>query len=159
MRQVLLFGLLFGALAQGQIAVNQGRPGTQGAWSVTSTGTVAITSTDAGVTIPVNFTAQSGQVTETLVIISDGGASSCTTLNALAGRRSLGIQNCGPNDVTCNIGSACPRQGGGIMINAKANGICGFFAMDLGSNTAVTCLTANANQVADGGTIVIELGP
>ncbi len=83
----------------------------------------------------------------------------CTTLSTLANRRSLGLQNCGPNDVTCTIGGAdCAAAGKGIRVPALASGACGFFAMDLGPNVVVRCLTS-ALQATGSATIQIELGP
>lgn len=50
MKNILAFGLLVAAIASAQVAVNQGRPGTQGAWPVTGVGgSSTSTGVDGGV--------------------------------------------------------------------------------------------------------------
>lgn len=104
----------------------------------------------------VNAASQSsGKTTEVLVLTS------CTTVppTSLSGRRTLGLQNCGPNDITCFLAISCGAAATGISVPAKASGICGFFAMDISANIPVSCIASTAPQLTTAATIAIELGP
>lgn len=105
----------------------------------------------------------------------DGGVAPCVVLGAcnrrsltsatlgvcsnagLSGRMTLAIQNCGPNQIFCGIGS-CPREGAGFHVAPFQNNACGLLALDVQTSAVVMCVVASANQVADAGTIITELG-
>ena len=108
---------------------------------------------DAGQAFQVNGTSQAtASVTEVLVTASDGG--SCVTLPTTKNRRGIAIQNLGPNVISCLPG-ACPASIGRGW-NIPAVGGNNVLALDVNDMTVLRCWAATANQIADGGTMVLE---
>lgn len=96
----------------------------------------------------------SGATTEVLV-----SSSATTTLPAtpLVGRRSVAIQNLGPNALWCSIGSpTTPVVGKSWKIDSLASGQNVLF-LDISDKILVRCIAATATQVTGAATIVVEV--
>jgi hypothetical protein len=121
--------------------------------NVTVDGTVTCNQgADGGNPWLTNTSAQlGGATTEVLVQTYDGGCSSMPT-TPLSGRRSVELQNMGPNEINCTVNGSCPGVGSGRRI---ASG--GTWALDIGSAVLVKCVANTLTQLSDAGTWVTEI--
>lgn len=88
----------------------------------------------------------SGTLTEVLVQTS----STAVPSSALSGRRSLEIQNLGPNTIFCSPGTPVLNKSRAIAPNSA-------WALDVGSAVVISCLAATANQSTGAATIATEV--
>lgn len=97
-----------------------------------------------------NLSAQtSGDCDEVLV---DNTTVTAVPASDLAGRRSIEIQNLGPNAIYCSLGGEDPV----LTKSRKIDAAGGTWALDISDAVDVECLAATADQVTGAATIVCE---
>lgn len=98
-----------------------------------------------------NLAAQSsGDCDEVLV---DNTTVTAVPASDLSGRRSIEIQNLGPNAIYCSLGGEDPVLTKSRKIDASG----GTWALDVSDAIDVECLAATADQVTGAATIVCEI--
>jgi len=113
--------------------------------------------------VPVDFSAQVGGNTAEVMVktatVTYMPSASATpgTSTALAGRRALEIQNNGPNDLWCAIGTALAPPAPVISKARRIPALGGVWNPDLGSGVLVACVAAVADQVTGAATSVSEV--
>ncbi len=93
---------------------------------------------------------RAGATTEVLVLAS-GPVTMPTT--ALVQRKSIELQNLGPNPIYCTVGGSAP-----VLLKSRqvpANG--GTWSLGVGPSVLVKCLAATGDQVTGAATIVTEV--
>lgn len=101
---------------------------------------------------PVDNTARTaGKTTEVLVSNAAGGTAVPSA--TFSGRRTLEIQNLGPNDIYCTVDGSAPVVNKSRKV--AANG--GSFALAVGGQIPVKCIADAAAQVTGAATIATEI--
>lgn len=95
----------------------------------------------------------SGVTTEVLVLNS---ATTDVPATPLAGRRSMEIQNLGPNAIFCCLGTAASNCTAAANTSRQI-GVDGTWSLDISDNIEVDCFAATADQLTTNGTIVTEV--
>jgi hypothetical protein len=163
-----LYGLVIGwtiaalmlapASVLAQVQVNQGKPGSYGAWPVSLSATVTVTGTVNQGTPAVatnawyvNTTAETtGVTTEVLVLAS---ATTAVPTSALAGRRAIELQNIGSNSIFCCVGASCTA----VVNKTRKIAVGDAWSIDAGAAVVVRCIAATADQTTGVATIVTEV--
>lgn len=117
----------------------------------------ALAQVNPGVDQPVNTSSRrSGKTTQVLVLNS--AATLVPTVN-LAGRKTVLLQNLGPNAIFCTVGGETPLTTGalGYRIEAATATASTTLRLDAGSAIAIKCIAATADQATTAATQVTEL--
>lgn len=118
-------------------------------------GTFKVNTTHA-ICIDSDTSAKVGQALNKVNVSSSTTTAVPTT--ALVGRRTVSIQNHGPNEIFCCFTAACtPVIDESWAVAAKANGLPGQQTFDMNDAMPVRCKARTADQVNGGSTIVLEL--
>ncbi len=126
------------------VAIAGGLQGSP-AGAVTVTGTVSTNS--SAVT--------SGVLTESLVLFSDAGT---VPASPLSGRRSIELQNLGPNAIWCAVGSTSTAVTIGKARKLGSVGsVDSVWSLDISDAVAMRCISSTADQVTAGATAVTEI--
>ena len=128
-----LYALLFLTSAQADVTSNQGA-GNPGALEWFTTGSAR----------------RAGKTTEVLVSNAGGGTAVPTT--ALTQRKSIELQNLGPNAIFCTVDGTAP-----VVNKARQIAANGTWALDVGPAVVLTCIAATAAQVTGAATIATEV--
>lgn len=149
MRFLLIVMLVaFGAPALAQSTVNQGQGQSSGSKPWVVQGSTASTSTPLNVSFSATVV---GETTEVLVTNAAGGTT--VPASALASRRSIEIQNNGPNPIYCTVDGSAPvaTTNGRWVLSGQA------WSLDIGPLIVVRCIAGSAAQLTGAATMVTEL--
>lgn len=86
------------------------------------------------------------------VLVLNSAATLLTQTTSTKGRKALEIFNNGPNTIWCAFTSATA-----VVNKSRPISSGGSWALDAGSNVAIYCLAATADQVTGAATVVSEL--
>lgn len=100
-----------------------------------------------------NFSARRGAKNQEVLVLTTAGGTAVPT-TALVGRKSITLQNLGPNVIFCTLDGSSPLTTGALGYRIDANG--GVVTFNVGPAVAVKCITT-VNQLTTAATQVTEL--
>lgn len=103
----------------------------------------------------VRIAAELSGLTQEVLVLASAPVVMPTT--ALAGRKAIELQNLGPNDEFCCIGTASAACTPVVNKSRRVAASGGTWSLDVGDKAIVKCIAATADQVTGAATIVTEV--
>lgn len=142
---VIIAALLASVSASAQSTVNQGQGQSSGSKPWVVQGSTATTS----VPLPVSTTLNTGAKNSEVCVTNAAGG---TSIVSFAARRSVLLQNVGPNPIFCTFDGQNPTTALGARLLSGET-----LAADVGPALTIKCIAATAAQVTPACTQVTEL--